>query len=421
MLNRPTTRKLFDKGMASQERSRRTPQLSPAQDPRPDEAQLRLALDAARLCTWDWNLQTKEITWSSGHERLFGASVGTIGRAYAAFEAHVHPDDRAGIQAAISRVQQNYQHEFRVVWSDGSVHWLEGRGRLFYDDRGIAIRLLGVVMDIGDGKQTQDAAKQTNDVLELRTVTKQLEAERRVTEAALRESEERFRAAAEGSLDAFYLLQSLRDTRGRIYDFIVVDLNTHGAELISTSRAAAIGQRLHELFPVDRIGTLFRRFVRVVETRQVLEEEVQLALTGVNASWVRYQLVPLADGVAVSSRDISDRKRAEIALQESNRRWRSLLENVRLVVVGLDTSGTIEYANPFFLQLVGYCYEDILGADWFEIFTPAAQRQQVHTMFQELTTRELHLYYQTAIVTRSGEERTIAWNNTLLRDEYGAV
>jgi PAS domain S-box-containing protein len=119
--------------------------------------------------------------------------------------------------------------------------------------------------------------------------------------------------------------------------------------------------------------------------------------------------------------DISDRKRTEATLQEAERRWRSLLENVQLLVVGLDQMGNVEYVNPFFLNLTGYTQAEVLGKNWFENFLPPFHQQQVNTVFDEVLEDNFHPHYTNPILTKSGEERFIAWNNTLLRDAEGNI
>ncbi len=119
------------------------------------EERLRVAISASKMGTWDWNLLTGEVVWSEGHELLFGLEKGSFAGTYAAFFACVHPDDRASVSQALTFALQNkveYQHEFRVVWPDGSLHWIAGRGQFFDDDRGKSVRSIGVVWDITDRK-----------------------------------------------------------------------------------------------------------------------------------------------------------------------------------------------------------------------------------------------------------------------------
>jgi PAS domain S-box-containing protein len=117
--------------------------------------------------------------------------------------------------------------------------------------------------------------------------------------------------------------------------------------------------------------------------------------------------------------DMRERKRAENILRESEQRWRSLLENVRLVVIGLDIQGRVEFANPFFLELTGYTHSEVIGQYWFTKFLPLHHRPKLETAFQEILEKDFHPHYHNPIVTKTGQERLIAWNNTILKDTAG--
>lgn len=120
--------------------------------------QLRMALSAAQIGIWNWNIVTGEINWSPEHEQLFGLTPGTFDGVYKTFEACLHPDDRHSVNQAVQQALQNhcsYHCEFRVVWANGSIHWIEGRGHAFYDEAGQPIRMTGTVMAINKHKQAQ--------------------------------------------------------------------------------------------------------------------------------------------------------------------------------------------------------------------------------------------------------------------------
>ncbi|MBD2187665.1 ATP-binding protein [Pseudanabaena mucicola] len=111
----------------------------------------------------------------------------------------------------------------------------------------------------------------------------------------------------------------------------------------------------------------------------------------------------------------------QIALQESNRRWQSLLDNVRLIVVGLNCQGQVEYVNPYFLEATGYVLEEVMGKDWFTNFLPQLPSAQISLDFADSLVNDFRTYYQNSIVTKVKEEKEISWNNTLLRNESGEI
>ncbi|MDC4226294.1 MAG: PAS domain-containing protein [Candidatus Manganitrophus sp.] len=123
-----------------------------------------MALQAGRIGTWDWNLTTGKIVWSSRHEALWGMAPGTFKGTYEEFEARLHPDDRDGVKRATARAiaeRSNFHIEYRVIWPDGSVHWIAGKGEPLFDDAGQPVRMIGVVMDITERKQAEEALRRS--------------------------------------------------------------------------------------------------------------------------------------------------------------------------------------------------------------------------------------------------------------------
>jgi PAS domain S-box-containing protein len=133
------------------------------------EERLRLAIEGAGLATWHWNLLTGSFSWSTHLQVLHGFAPRTrVTRPM--LDDAIHPDDRAGFKAAVQRAVdegREFQHEFRVIWPDGSVHWLASRGRAFRGDAGRTQRVEGISMDITARRQAEE---------ELRLAREQLEA-----------------------------------------------------------------------------------------------------------------------------------------------------------------------------------------------------------------------------------------------------
>src|SRR5581483_3441447 len=123
------------------------------------EARLQLALQAGRIGTWDWNMSTGQIVWSRGHEELWGMAPGAFKGTYEEFDARLHPADRDGLSRALAQAvagRRTFRHEFRVVWPDGSVHWVAGQGEPFFDEDGKPVRMIGVVRDITEQRRAEE-------------------------------------------------------------------------------------------------------------------------------------------------------------------------------------------------------------------------------------------------------------------------
>ena len=173
--------------------------------------------------------------------------------------------------------KSEYYVEYRVVWSDASIHWIGAKGECIYDDEGTALRMLGTCLDITQRKQAEAALQQAKAELEIKVAERTAE---------------------------------------------LSQANTH----------------LHRL-------------------------------------------------INILTATINQQTKIEAQLREADRRWRSLLENVQLLVIGLDKTGKVEYVNPFFLELSGYTQEEILGKEWIANFIPQYQQDNIQNICRNVRAR----------------------------------
>ena len=152
------------------------------------EERLRLAQQAAHVGSFEWNIQTGVNVWTPELEAMYGLDAGQFGKTQQSWEQLVHPDDREDAVAAVERAlegAESEEAEWRVVWPDGSVHWLLARFRMLRDAAGRPHRLLGVNLDITERKQNEAALHELNGKLEslVRERTVQLSMANRELEA----------------------------------------------------------------------------------------------------------------------------------------------------------------------------------------------------------------------------------------------
>src|SRR5207237_489464 len=129
-----------------------------------------------------WDLATDVVEWDEAMEARYGLRTGSFGGTFDEFIERVHPDDREWVlrEVALARdAGRNLAFEHRVVWPDGSEHWIEARGRPVYDDDGTLVGMVGVGIDVDERKQLEALILETSELRATAEVARQLqEAER---------------------------------------------------------------------------------------------------------------------------------------------------------------------------------------------------------------------------------------------------
>ena len=135
---------------------------------RQSEERLTLATEAARMGIWDYNVAANTLLWDARMYELYGIREQDFSGAYDAWQAALHPDDRAGADAALKAAiagVKDFDIEFRVVWPNGEVHDIEAQALVTGPANGPAARMIGVNWDITERKRTARQLAHSNIVL----------------------------------------------------------------------------------------------------------------------------------------------------------------------------------------------------------------------------------------------------------------
>ena len=216
----------------------------------------------------------------------------------------------------------------------------------------------------------------------------------------------------------------LQETKGGRFrhnkSFVVNDIYRAGIQTCHIELMEQFQAKSYAIFPIFSGETLWGLLAiyENVRPRQWQSWEIELLEQIASQLSIAIQQSELYEKLQL---ELQERKQAEAVLREAERRWRFLLNNVQLIVVGCDKTAAVNYVNPCFLKLTGYTESEALGKNLFETFILPSARQEMKTIFSAILTANAHPYYQNWIVTKSGEERFIAWNNTLLQDSEGNI
>jgi len=120
------------------------------------DTRLEMMLSASGTGFWEWEVETGELTWSEAIYRQHGLEPGAPAPSFDTYIETIHPEDRESFQTAIATALDGagvFELDYRVVWPDRSIHWTHGAGRLFRDDAGRPLRMIGTGQDITERRR----------------------------------------------------------------------------------------------------------------------------------------------------------------------------------------------------------------------------------------------------------------------------
>ncbi len=126
-------------------------------------------------------------------------------------------------------------------------------------------------------------------------------------------------------------------------------------------------------------------------------------------------------GMMMSFLDITAHKQMEQALQQERDFAASLVDTAPVIILLLDTRGIIEYVNPYFERLTGYRLEEIRGKEWFSAFLPGRDQDRIRVLFDAAKRGVQVSGNVNPILTRSGQECEIEWNDQAMRGPDGRI
>jgi PAS domain S-box-containing protein len=251
----------------------------------------------------------------------------------------------------------------------------------------------------------------------------------------LRRSDARFRAIQETSPDGFMVLESFRDEDGRIIDFRWVYVNESASRIVGRPRERFIGRRLLEEMPGNREDGLFDSYVHVVETGEPHQRELHYAHDGVDV-YIGISAAKVGDGFAVSFSDLSDRRRAELALIESESRFRNMANSLPQLAWMARPDGHIFWYNNRWYEYTGTTLESQEGWGWESVHNPTTLPRVIETWTASLRSGQpwdhvfplrrhdgvFRWFLSRASPVRDAEGRVVLWigTNTDVEDERQA-
>ena len=401
----------------------------PRKQARDREERLRLALSFGKMGVWECDLKTHMVRWSPELEALHGLGAGTFDGRHESVLALVHPDDRAGVSAAFWEsvtAQGKLAHEFRVIWPDGSVHFLYARGKVICDDRGEPATMLGISVDITEQKRS---ARELQRKFEQMQVLSSLA---RAVNLA-QEPAEIYRAAVHGltrAVDADRASVLIFDPDGvmrfKAWSGLSDEYRAAVARHTPWRRGAVDAQpitvpdvfedsSLASLAPVfEKEGIRAVAFIPLLGNGGVIGK---LMLYYNQPHEFRTEELQIVQTIATHVAFATERRHAEIALQDSEELFRATFFQAAVGITQANLSGKLQLVNDRICEILGYSREELLDKTFLEITHPDDRETCVHAI-DALLTGELSTYCAEKRYLR--KNGTAVWarvNVSLVRDQ----
>ena len=300
---------------------------------RESEARLMRAQRIAKIGSWEWIPEAGKLRWSPEGLRIFGYDDGVADRPADEWQKRIHPDDLAQTQAILAAHRDKgipFEMTYRIVLPDGSIRVIHEQIDPVVDDDGRVIGEPGTIQDITEWDRAQQA---------------------------LRESEDRFRSFMENAPVGMFL----KDLDSRI-----ILTNRQSSNVVGLTPEEIIGRRSDEYLGEADAAKALEHDREVLATGAPIARELSFPGRS-GAEWIYEVKFPIKDSAGRTTAlggvviDISDRKRAELALQESESRFRSFMEHAPFEMVVKDTEGRYLMVNRKVAESWGESMAGMLG------------------------------------------------------------
>jgi len=199
----------------------------------------------------------------------------------------------------------------------------------------------------------------------------------------LQQSQSLLASILNSSLDGVVAYSAVRNSEGNIVDFQWLLINPAAEKFYGLLLNEIVGKNLLAELSQFRNNGLFDLYVSVVETGETVDREFSYEHERDTIVWLHIVAVKLNDGLAVTFRNITDRKRAEIALRDSEERFRAIFEQAAVGIAKSALGGQFMRVNPGFCQIVRYAESELLQQNWQAITHPddiEADREYVRSL-----------------------------------------
>jgi PAS domain S-box-containing protein len=307
---------------------------------RASEERLQLAVGSGGVGLWEWNIATDHLEWNDQLKLIFGLSPEATGLTIARFVDAIFPEDREGTERLFRGAlldHTEFKHEYRIVWPDGTVHWILATGQGAYDAAGKPLRMAGAALDID---------------------------ERKKNDRALEEKEAQLRAVVEGAFDGILMA----DAETRRFTFA----NHAMCRMLGVTEAELLTMGLADIHPPESLPELVQKFaamacgeLSVIRDVPLLRKDGSLRTVDISGSSVLFGRRHYNVGVF---RDTTERRAAEQHIAKQSRLLELIFRHSIDNLVILDKDYNFVQVSESYARGCQMPVADFIGRNHFELF-----------------------------------------------------
>lgn len=365
---------------------------------RESERRLRQAVLAGDIGIFDHDHQDDTIYWSPEQRRIYGWNAEEP-VTLAKYLAHVYEEDREWITESVRRAHDpagdgRFDVEHRIIDRHGTLRWLNTKSVTFFEGDGPArrkVRTVGAVADITERKRAEEVVTRSYDLMKSFV-------EHTPAAVAMLDNDLRYVAVSRRWLQDYRLGD--QDLIGR-----------HHYEIFPEIKDKQEWHAIHQ-----------RCLTGAVERR----EEDRFVRADGSEDWLRWEVRPWQDvtgrigGIIMFTEVVTERKRAEKALRETNSMLQALIETSPLAIIGLDQDGThVTRWNPAAERIFGWRADEVLGHPL--PYIPAEDQARSLAMWEEATQTGVLTGRELRRLRKDGSLIDMALWSTALKDAQGTV
>ncbi|NPE28255.1 PAS domain S-box protein [Methanococcoides sp. SA1] len=334
-------------------------------------------------------------------DRLLGVEPGTIGSDRDKYFSYAHPDD---IPEIFDRLEHGIRkgglienYEYRMIKPDGNISWFSSNAAVNFNSNGI-LQIFGTTVDITEKKKT------CNQIIE---------------------SEDNYRQVI-SSVDALVWKADVTDDGKFIHTYLspvakkMLGLETETIDL-------DWDQFLKYIHPDDSPNVIHNLKMMAEEQKTTTDYEYRLIRPDGTQLWLYEKGTAYVNSKGTlqifgSTMDVTEKKRTQVMLKSERNRAQKYFDVAKVMMMVLDTEQKVVQINKKGCEIIGYPEDDIIGKNC-EFFLPNYCKNDIQILLSRfLNKEEISVEYnENTILTSTGEEKIIAWHNSILRNENGDI